>query len=522
MENSQGPRRSARLQEKAQEIADLKRKNVSPAEQQIKTQRPSLKRKRATGAKGPSKRRDTRAKAPSKKEETTAVVSSAVQAQVAAESSRHQQGFSRKSRQPKTADPGKNIEVGRARHVSHWIENKQWPEEFFQFVSKFRVGREPRHSVSQPECQPPTHTERTMIDLYNAPQCVSFLNYKGCNLTNHWDGLPIEERDYFKNLLEQDCETPTGTAFDESAILFIKNIMSSSNETAVIRMISQLVVPSAELEISRGQLESIGLVDSIDEPWEGSISLAAEESNTPQTTPGPSIQPETGRDPLPIPQPDYALGFSATAFTREQLDRLAPFLGSDKETSAFKGTQGMLFPFLAVQLKSANGSLETAIRQNSHTMARALRGVIELFKMVGRQDELHRSALGVFIIHNHCEVEIYVNFARIENGQATYHYELLEGFSFTWEEGRNRWSSYKFVMAFYENWVPMHLERLRSAIDDLPVVNFDVSTQSPIQSKYSKRSDDSGRENSSSEDGVPASQGLRRPSLFSTIFSVVR
>ncbi|KAH8427859.1 uncharacterized protein LDX57_005564 [Aspergillus melleus] len=142
-------------------------------------------------------------------------------------------------------------------------------------------------------------------------------------------------------------------------------------------------------------------------------------------------------------------------------------------------------------------------------MARALRGVVELFRMVGRQDELHRRALGVSIIHNHREVETYVNFARIENGKATYHYELLEGFSFTWDNGSSRWRSYKFVMAFYKNWVPLHLERLRSAVDDLPVVNFDVSTQSPIQSEPWSRPDASGRGGFSSEDSVPTFQRLR-------------
>lgn len=334
----------------------------------------------------------------------------------------------------------------------------------------------------------------------------------GCSLSCHEDGIVREEWDGFQSLLEQDHKTPSGTAFDEDAMRFLRDVIPSKNYVGITRMISQLVVPSAELEISRGKLGSIGLVESIYEPWDGSNSLAAEYPKIPYAEDqGNNNQREIQRDPLPMPRPDYALGFSRDAFTSEQLKKLAPFLGNNEGTSAFKGTQKMIFPFLTVELATGKRTLETAGRKNAHSMARALRGVVELFKMAGRQDELHRRVLGVSIIHNDQQVQIYLHYPRIEDGKTVYYLQFLEGFDFTWEDGKNPWRSYKFVMALYEHWVPMHLERLRSAVDDLPMVNFDVSSLSRVQTDLSTQFNALVMENLPPEDDSP-SRSRRGPS----------
>ncbi|PWY84876.1 hypothetical protein BO70DRAFT_313158 [Aspergillus heteromorphus CBS 117.55] len=293
-------------------------------------------------------------------------------------------------------------------------------------------------------------------------------------MTRHKDGIASGHEDSCRKLLEKECMTPAGTAFDDDALEYLEDGLPEKNETALTRMIAQLIVPSAELEVCSGRLGLVGLVESMDEPWDGSTSLDAKDPRKPRAR----QTPRALRYVLPTPQPDYALGFKlwSCAFTSEQFDKLEPFLGEFNKTSAFKGTDDMLFPFFTAELRSSTGSLEIASRKNAHSMTRALRGVVELFKLAGRQDELHRRPLGFSISHDHLRVQIFVHYPVIEDGRTTYHRELLKSFDLLSRE--DRWRPYKFVMALYKDWVPTHLELLRSAVTDLPMIKFEESVGS--------------------------------------------
>ena len=93
----------------------------------------------------------------------------------------------------------------------------------------------------------------------------------------------------------------------------------------------------------------------------------------------------------PRPQPGYSVGFGGSAFTDKQLEKLTPFVGeiADSCTSYFMGTSRMYFPFLSAV------ALNIADRQNAHSMALAVRGVVELYKAVKREKELHREILAL-------------------------------------------------------------------------------------------------------------------------------
>jgi hypothetical protein len=65
----------------------------------------------------------------------------------------------------------------------------------------------------------------------------------------------------------------------------------------------------------------------------------------------------------------------------------------------------------------------------------------------------------------------------IEGERTTYYRHSIRSFNFTELDGREKWTSYKFMMGVYNDWAPSHFEKLCSAIDELPMVNFDVSQQ---------------------------------------------
>jgi hypothetical protein len=56
------------------------------------------------------------------------------------------------------------------------------------------------------------------------------------------------------------------------------------------------------------------------------------------------------------------------------------------------------------------------------------------------------------------------------------------------EEGKDKWTSYKFTKNVYDIWMPTHLKRICSVIDKLPSdLNFEVSEQSePGESRLSQ------------------------------------
>ncbi|KAL4790643.1 hypothetical protein BDV19DRAFT_393905 [Aspergillus venezuelensis] len=120
-------------------------------------------------------------------------------------------------------------------------------------------------------------------------------------LIEHNDDITEEENQFCQRLLSQSFETPRDTLFDDSTFRYLNKRMETRNETGITTLSHLLLVPSAEIEILRGKVTFKELVNSFDERWDGTASLAEEEHLTLR---------------LPDPQPDYSVGFSVNAFTK--------------------------------------------------------------------------------------------------------------------------------------------------------------------------------------------------------------
>ncbi|KAL4963222.1 uncharacterized protein BDV14DRAFT_202052 [Aspergillus stella-maris] len=282
-------------------------------------------------------------------------------------------------------------------------------------------------------------------------------------LSEHNYDITEKENQFCQRSLSQSFETPRGTLFHDCTFRHLNKRMETRNEIGVTTLIHLLLVPSAEFEILRGKVTFKELVDSFDERWDGTASLAEEEHLTLW---------------LPDPQPDHSVGFSDNAFTKAQLNKLAPFLGGLNDKSAFKGTIDMLFPFFVVEAKSSKDSLIIADHQNGLSMTCALKGVVSLFQLAERAQQLHRKILGFSITYNHDIVYIFAHYPVISDRKVTYHRREVKTFSFADRDGSNRWISRSFVLAMYRDWVPRHFELLCSAVEALPKVNFNLSSGS--------------------------------------------
>ena len=114
------------------------------------------------------------------------------------------------------------------------------------------------------------------------------------------------------------------------------------------------------------------------------------------------------------PQPDYSVGFRREAFTEEQLKRLKPFVGDLIDTSLFMAMYYIYFLFLTCEVKCGAAALDIADRRNAHSMTVAVRGIVELFRLVKREKGLHREILAFSISHDHETVRIYGHYPVID------------------------------------------------------------------------------------------------------------
>jgi hypothetical protein len=127
----------------------------------------------------------------------------------------------------------------------------------------------------------------------------------------------------------------------------------------------------------------------------------------------------------------------------------------------------MLFPFLTCEVKCGSIGFDIADRQNAHSMTLAVRGVVELFRLVKREQELHQETLGFSFSHDHGSVRIWGHYPVINGTKTTFGRYPIRKFSFTERKGKEKWTAYTFTKNVYNIRVPIHFKRISSAIDEL-------------------------------------------------------
>ncbi|KAL5044833.1 hypothetical protein BDW71DRAFT_208962 [Aspergillus fruticulosus] len=329
---------------------------------------------------------------------------------------------------------------------------------------------------SQPKSPEPESREKRRI-IYDSDDCVWYLTMNSCVF------LPIGSepteacRAACKTLLrgEWGGNSPTGTVFDENKIQCTVRMLETGPENAIIHLIGELVVPSINNSVELLRI----LAASLDEPWDGLIPL---EEGVPPLERHADLREEK-RYYLPRPQPDYSVGFSSLAFT--------------------KPTMKMHFPFMVSEVKLKTASLHVADHQSMHSMALCLRGIIYLFRVVKREQELDCMILGFSITHNSSDVRIYGYYPVISRPEITYHTHNISSFQLG---SKTRWNSYKYIMAVYHKWVPLHLERICSAIEQLPER---IRSAEPAQPQAAGILSDSGllRDLAGSAEWAPSRRG---------------
>jgi hypothetical protein len=285
---------------------------------------------------------------------------------------------------------------------------------------------------------------------YRNPSYHTFLSEDVDNYKSYMEDHELGLSDTSEHLLERLLHTaqipPDNTIFQKDRLPGHLRKLKGKNEARILQDLSPLLVPSAESLATCGANHLASIVESVNEGWNNCFPITK-----------------------PRPQPDSAFGYGTSAFSEQQLDKLRPVLGDASFSSYFKATYYMHFPFLTKEVKTGTSGLDIADNQNAHSMTVAVRAVVALFKLVGREAELHREAVAFAISHDDNSVRLYAYYPFIDGNKVT-----------IWRRTAHRhyldidtmWKSWTFTTNVYDIFSPMHLERLRSAVDDISPLCF--------------------------------------------------
>ena len=287
---------------------------------------------------------------------------------------------------------------------------------------------------------------------YRDTRYTTLLAAKGSYMEKSDLGVTKTSLTWCKTLLNSEQAVPKDSLFRDDIFEATCRKVQDRNEARVIRSITPYIVPSVEDLETLGATQLRCLIENVDEGWTGSIPVEG-----------------------PRPQPDYSVGFRRCAFTNQQLNKLESLIGTVYDNSFFVATYQMYFPFLTCEVKCGAAALDVADRQNAHSMTLAVRGVVELFRLIKREYELHREILAFSVSHDHCAIRIYGHYAIINSKETTFYRHPIHKFDFTALDGKEKWTAYKFTKNVYNVWMPAHIKRIYSVIDQLPSdLDFEV------------------------------------------------
>lgn len=350
------------------------------------------------------------------------------------------------------------ISASQRSHISHWAEEKDWPEEYFRqdAMDHLLARKKSTPFLRRKRSEGSFTTSATPSDQrpreeksapYKNPSYRTLLETQGNSYMSEYElGITDTSERLCQMLLEKKQPAPKDTIFrDDNAFRTTCNKLQGKNEARIFKDLTPLIIPFAENLATLGANHLDIVVESVNEGWNNCVPVTK-----------------------PRPQPDYALGFGRSAFSDDQLNKLQPFIGDPSDLSFFMATYYMHFPFLTCEVKCGTTGLDIADRQNAHSMTVAMKGVVELFRGVGREQELHRQILGFSYSHDHESVRIWGHYPVINEDKTTFRRHPIRKYDFTERKGLEKWTAYTFTKNVYDIWVTPHIKWICSAIDDLP------------------------------------------------------
>ncbi|KAL9120227.1 MAG: hypothetical protein Q9187_003218, partial [Circinaria calcarea] len=379
-----------------------------------------------------------------------------------------QEGPSEKRLRADSKDNNRN-----SHRVENWLRGGTWPQEYFEsgdqtwqdikadtlargseadrmtnlLLARKKSTASLRRQALEASIVAPTEKTEDKSLPYRSAGYETELADQGSYLRESPEGITNNSELICQELLTAGQDFPQDSLFRYDLFEETCNKVHNRNEARVVEDISPLIAPSPETLKTYGAVELEHLVFNTNERWGESIPITKTR-----------------------PQPDRCVGFRRSAFTDDQLQHLMPYIGSRvpiEYFSFFLATWRMYFPFFACEAKCTVGDIDVADKQNAHSMTMAVRGIVELFKLVKREDELNQEILAFSISHDAKIVRIYGHYALIKDRAATFYRHPIHSFDFTAQNGRDKWTAYQFTLNVYFEFMPKLHKLICSAIDKI-------------------------------------------------------
>ena len=372
-----------------------------------------------------------------------------------------------------------DISDNRTRRVATWLHKGSYPEDLFEpgthtwaeikadtaargleanGMNDLRLARKKSaadlrrqilEASTYENTDAPTEKTEDKSQPYRSPGYVAELEDQRSYMYDAPGGITDKSRALCQRLLNTKQVVPQDSLFHDDRFEETCHNVRDRNEARVVEDISPLIAPSPEMLKTYGAIELKHLVFNADECWSNSRSITKTR-----------------------PQPDGSVGFKRSAFTESQIQKLLPYIGNRVPydyLSLFLATWRTFFPFFTREAKGGTGDLDIADRQNAHSMTVAVRGIVELFKLVQREDELHREIITFSISHDAKHVRLYGHYATINERVVSFWRHTIRSFYFTEQDGKEKWMAYQFTKNVYFESIAELLPLICSAIDQLPL-----------------------------------------------------
>ena len=329
--------------------------------------------------------------------------------------------------------------------IRRWIAHLPLPEHL-ESMSR-PPSKRSRSSDSLVQSQFGDGTESTItrdakFSAYKDSNYTVVLETKRSFMYTSETGVADDDRNLCRTLLHAHQPDPKHSMFDDSVFDRFCSLMRGRSEARLFLDLHPLLVPSAENLFISGQSTLKDLTQGYNDPWVKAIPFYG-----------------------PRPQPDHTVGFKWSTFTDEQRRKLGI---EPHDKSYYTAREDIFFPFLTSEIKCGKEALDLADRQNAHSMTLAVRGIVELYRKAEREVEVHRKIVAFSISHDDKHVRIYGHYPEIDGQTTAYYRHTIEDFPYSRENGKYRWTSYRFTRNIYDIFVPAHLERIKGVLDQLP------------------------------------------------------
>ncbi|TAQ84192.1 hypothetical protein B7494_g7491 [Chlorociboria aeruginascens] len=339
-------------------------------------------------------------------------------------------------------------------YVSDWIENL--PESFPpDNMLRYRLA-EKKSSASlrrERSDSPSNIASVTPSDQKSRDKKSAAYAHKGYQVLLRTVGVLLEseltlseDSDTFcQSLLKTECRIPEDTLLRDDIYRHTIADLQERNESRMIQDIGRLFVPSVQTLAKISEKRFQVFVESVNEAWDCCYPLLN-----------------------PRPQPDYAVGFGRSGLSEARVNKLQPLIQDDTTfRSDFMATYYMYLPFSSTEVKCGTSGLVIADRQNGNTMGVSVRGILSLYRLAGKESQLHNKPVAFSVSHDHRMVRLTGWGPVIDGDFYTVHPLTVHSFDVTALKGLERWTPRKFTFGVYAYGLTL-LDKIKAIIDELP------------------------------------------------------